>query len=278
MSVPKNCHYVTRGITTPWEMDQRKLWYYDFQTNKIEDHSSKSLFSGDGLLSQAAELKFKQLIEDPIMEMRNLALKDPTRVQFDWKHVRSVSLYFMGQVQRFNISLQGANNDGSLEEFLKKDNDYYDQLAAAAQKQYQIVGITLPSSKQFFFPQTGFFTFFFLDESRLYKFSSGFAVPLAPHFAMAIIRTDADSSRLLQQLDALSAYSIGTGSNINKVLIPPDIKQANTDNLLIEHFKEKRAQVQTMVTDMFKMKGLVNTMYETVGLTPEDGLASFEIT
>ena len=276
MSIPKNCHYVTRGLTKPWEVADRKLWFYDFDKDEVREHSSKSLFAENELLSPAAELRFKQLIEDPLIQLREKIKKDPLADNFEWELYRAACLYFMGQAQRFKLSLMKEQKDESLEEFLKKDDGYFDQLVQVFLERYQIIGIGIPPEQQLFFTQSGFFTFFFLDQSQPYGFSSGFAVPLMPHWALALIPKTADSSKLNSALKTISPYSIGLSDNSKQVVIPPDIRAQNTDEIIREHMKEKRARAKQMVADFFKMKELVNHMYTSVGLTPAEGLAAFE--
>lgn len=176
MSIPKNCHYVTRGLTKPWEAKDRNLWFYDFEKAAVRQLSSKSLFAGEGLLTPEAELRFKQLIEDPLMEFRQNVLKDPSFTNFEWPVFRATSLYFMGQVQRFSVFLGDKKLDGSLEQFLKNDEKYHDQLATVSQARYQMIGITIPAGQQLFFPQTGFFSFYFLDNKQKYGYSSELSV------------------------------------------------------------------------------------------------------
>lgn len=276
MSTPKNCHYVTRGLTRPWEVDERKLWFYDFEKDAVRDLSSKSLFAENELLSPKAELRFKQVIEDPLIQLREAVRKNPAINNFEWNVFRAASLYFMGQVQRFKLSLMAEQKDESLEEFLAKEDSYFDQLVQASLQKYQIIGIGIPSSQQLFFPQAGFFAFFFLDQSQFYGFSSGFAVPLMPHWALAMIPKKADSSELNAALQIISPYSIGLGDSSKQVVIPPDVRANNSDELIREHMKEKRAQAKQMTADFLKMKGLVNQADSIAGLTPEEGLAAFE--
>jgi hypothetical protein len=278
MSDPKNCHYVTRGLTKPWEVDQRQLWFYDFEKDEVRQLSSKSLFAGDGLLTKHGELRFKQLIEDPLIQLREMVFKDPTVSQFDWKLFRAALLYFMGQTQRFQVAITGSDSDGKLETFLQKDDSYYDQLALAAQQKYKIVGVGIPDSQRLFFTQAGFFAFFFLDPSMPYGFSSGFAVPLTPHWGLAMIRTDVDIKCFDElQLRTIPSYSIGFGEHSKQVVIPPDIREHNDDQTIKLHMKEKRAQSKQMTADFLKMKGMVDQMYAIAGLTVDEGLAAFEI-
>ena len=117
-------------------MTNQELWFYDFERDEVIQLSSKSLFAGDGLLTKQGELRFKQLIEDPLIQLRETVLKNPSINQFDWKVFRASLLYFMGQTHRFQVAIAGSDTDGKLETFLQKDETYFDQLALAAQQKY----------------------------------------------------------------------------------------------------------------------------------------------
>lgn len=53
--VTKNCHYISRFLTKPWEFGERQLRYYDFDEDKFDTKSSRSLFAEDGLNAQQVE-------------------------------------------------------------------------------------------------------------------------------------------------------------------------------------------------------------------------------
>ena len=50
-----NCHYVTRSLTKPWEGNERKLIYYDFESDSILESTSKTLFSEKDLIEEKYE-------------------------------------------------------------------------------------------------------------------------------------------------------------------------------------------------------------------------------
>lgn len=53
--VVSNCHYVSRFLTKPWEFGDRRLQYFDFDSDAILTASSKVLFSENEAYSGAVE-------------------------------------------------------------------------------------------------------------------------------------------------------------------------------------------------------------------------------
>jgi hypothetical protein len=62
--ITKNCHFISRFLTAPWEFDdqrgQRQLHYYDFDTDNFEQYSSKNLFAERDLNSPRVETWLKR--------------------------------------------------------------------------------------------------------------------------------------------------------------------------------------------------------------------------
>ncbi|MBE7450075.1 MAG: hypothetical protein HS111_14585 [Kofleriaceae bacterium] len=70
--VTENCHYISRMLTKPWEADQRRLHFYDFDTDAWDDGASRYLFSGDRLNAQHVEDWLGRIIEGPLQRSREL--------------------------------------------------------------------------------------------------------------------------------------------------------------------------------------------------------------
>ena len=68
----KNCQFISRFVTRPWEHGQRMLTFYNFETGEIETQSSMSLFARDGLNTQDVEgwLNKRRDIKPPIRSAR----------------------------------------------------------------------------------------------------------------------------------------------------------------------------------------------------------------
>lgn len=64
--VTKNCHYISRFLTRPWEDDQRQLHFYDFDTGTFGVKSSKNLFAESQLNSPTVETWLRDVLETPL--------------------------------------------------------------------------------------------------------------------------------------------------------------------------------------------------------------------
>jgi hypothetical protein len=56
-----NCHFVSRFLTRPWEYDQRRLWYFDFDRKQVCSRSSETLFAAKGTNSLAVEQRLNRI-------------------------------------------------------------------------------------------------------------------------------------------------------------------------------------------------------------------------
>lgn len=61
-----NCHFVSRFATKPWEFEQRSLWYFDFECERVLRGSSETLFATSGENTREVEERLNTLIETPI--------------------------------------------------------------------------------------------------------------------------------------------------------------------------------------------------------------------
>ncbi|HVV50787.1 MAG TPA: hypothetical protein VHO06_14070 [Polyangia bacterium] len=81
--ITRNCHYISRFLTEPWEFDdehgQRQLHYYDFDTDAFDNFSSKNLFAEKDLNSPQVETWLKETLETPLGAVRpRLTAADPS--------------------------------------------------------------------------------------------------------------------------------------------------------------------------------------------------------
>jgi len=76
--ITKNCHYISRFLTRPWEFGQRQLRYYDFDDDRFSRRSSETLLSQNNLNSPAVETWLRDVLETPLGSARpRLAAGDP---------------------------------------------------------------------------------------------------------------------------------------------------------------------------------------------------------
>src|SRR5688572_15233923 len=96
--VTHNCHYVSRLLTKPWEGAKRFLRYYDFDTDKFELHSSRSLFAANDINSPNVERWLHRFVENPLGRIRcRIAHGDLEPLEKDWRCYRAAVLVVLLQ-------------------------------------------------------------------------------------------------------------------------------------------------------------------------------------
>jgi len=71
MSDVKNCHYISRFHTRPWEVGERDLVY--FETGTVERHTSRTMFSREQLNTPEVEARLNRLVETPLGKIRAIS-------------------------------------------------------------------------------------------------------------------------------------------------------------------------------------------------------------
>jgi hypothetical protein len=266
-----NSHYVTRGLTRPWEVEDRKLWFYDFETGEIDKKPSRYLFSDFGLIPREYDSKFNTLIEDPLVGLRTKIQNNPSH-SFSYKEFKAAILYFSAQTLRYGslISKNKGEDDNSLVDFLSKDNKFYDELVVAWQTKYKLVAISVVEGQKLYFPQVGFYSFSFFSENEFYDYGIGYAVPLNVDWCLAIVPVDTLIEDLESQRLVMMAFSTGLNEHCKRLIIPPIAKEHNGDEIIIEDIVEKREKSIKMMNQFSEMRGLVNEMYATFGIPVQD--------
>lgn len=156
-----NCHFVTRSLTQPWELENRRLKYFDFSLDRIDEADSKTLFALENLNSGEVESRLNKLVEEPISRFKMDLLKsdDPASIG-RWATYRALWLYFLIQAPRFaKISLIGEKQEADFDRILSKDESYLDMLVQARQEDNHIRIFRLPEGNVMVFPQIGYFAF-----------------------------------------------------------------------------------------------------------------------
>src|SRR5712691_1280309 len=94
-----NSHFVSRFLTTPWEHDDRMLWCYEFEQDRLRSASSRSLFAREGTNTTEVESRLNRLIETPIAAARTKLWANSHEVSqnLEWPLFRALALLFLLQ-------------------------------------------------------------------------------------------------------------------------------------------------------------------------------------
>ena len=223
MSTTKNCHYISRFLTKPWEQEDRRLWFYDFDAGDFGRSSSKRLFAADSINSPKVEVWLGRVIETPLATVRPmLESVDPTALN-DWAFHRAAILMLWLQGSR-SKSLQGKGNR-SLEWIAAQSEEDLDTLAALFMEDYKFALVTTVQKDgrvaPLFFPSSGMFPVALRDSDCRSGYSMALAMPLAVTCALVAVPdgSGVDTSLLP---GSISNCSVGAAT-ARKVLICPGL-------------------------------------------------------
>tara|TARA_R110002049_G_scaffold293452_1_gene478454 strand:- start:376 stop:1188 length:813 start_codon:yes stop_codon:yes gene_type:complete len=264
-----NCHYVTRSLTKPWEGKERKLTYYDFESDSILEGTSKTLFAEKDLIEEKYEDALSKLIERPLGIFKQQILEKKQNEVDNWNVFRALFLYFFVQTARFSKFLADDSEklENTLEELLSMEEAALNTIVSKYMEKYSVATIGVPDDHILLFPETGFFTFPLMDSGCVTGFTFSYAVPLFPSLALALVPKTLEKSYEDQIKRQLMSYSVGINEdNCNRVVIPASLSEVNEEAVIIEGIKYYRKISIETAQNVHKLRSLVVEMYEKVGL------------
>lgn len=182
-----NSHFVSRFLTTPWEFGQRRLWYYDFDTDRFAHRSSQSLFAAVGLNSLEVERRLDRLVETPISNARADLLRPgggEAAVDLEWPLFRALALLLL--LQPFRVA-DAAPGPTTLEEVVSRPDAEIDAIATAISARYQLSRFTVAPEFPLLYPSAGYFPL--IGRRREGGCATALAIPLSPsHVVVGLIR------------------------------------------------------------------------------------------
>lgn len=268
--VTKTCHYITRSLTRPWEGDQRRLHFFDFDTGDFSYAPSATMFAENEINSQGVETWLDKTIENPLGACRKrLAAADPGALT-DWKFYRAAALMLWLQGLRVrSISDQDART--ALENLAKAPIEEIDQLVASIREEYDLCLVTTVADGEkiapLYVPFSGTFQITFPDKGCLSGHAIGLGLPVDIHCALLVTPVQrhgaADTSRVPS---SISNCSVGT-SLARRVVVPPAVFDAYSEETLRTKLLDLRRGNDSLVSAVHEKQELVVEMFATTGLT-----------
>lgn len=262
----KNCHYVTRSLTKPWEHEtehrNRELRFYSFDTNEIKYDSSKKLLAKYKLLTPEEERRFSELIETPLGNFKDKHLK--ASFVEDYNIFRALFLYFMFQVERFKLVIQKEGDGWSLADLLQMPDAQLNTLSENMRNKFKVVALNTVEGHLLFFPEVGYFTFPILCSANQYPVWA-LALPLFPNLSLCLVPKGPTEEDLQNSRSVMMQFSVGLNSNYNISLIPPELVGEKED-VIKAALLEYRAKAIEHEKNCSKLDHLVKLMYATAGL------------
>jgi hypothetical protein len=271
--VTKNCHYISRSLTRPWETSDRRLRFYDFDADRWRQGPSSSLFAGDGLNVQHVETWLDKIIEAPLSLCRKKLTAGSTDVLEEWSFYRAATLMLWLQGMRVkSVGDHDARRD--LEHLATRSTDETDQLVVAIREEYDLALVTTVGKggmfAPLFFPSSGLFPLTYPDTGCLSGHSVALGLPLNLTSAIVSLPRENAGVRDVSRLPgSLSNLSVGI-DNARKVVVPPLFLAQEEDQItkIIEGLRQSNTNLVAMVKDS---KRLVLEAFAETGLdAPRD--------
>jgi hypothetical protein len=257
-------HYITRGLTEPWEYDQRRLYYFDFAENQIDFKSSKSLFSGRKLWSELLEPIFNKLFESSLASNREAIIKGDGDVQLPMKTIYAIFCQFIIHMKRCSYVKVEAND---LEKDVFRFEQRYPEFIHYMMTKWDMVRIPSPNF-YLCFPESVIYPIP-IDYGNELKF--GYAMSITPHWAVAMIQKGWNLEMLKRLATIqLSGLSVGLGPYANKVIFSAELLNHKTKEEIIAQTKTSRAANAEYVKLVLSKnrffqdvwKQIINNLYE----------------
>ena len=179
--VTKNCHYISRSLTRPWEAGQRRLHFYDFDSGTWNDESSRGLFAENSLNPQHVETWLDRTIEGPLSLCRKKLAGGASDALEDWGFYRAATLMLWLQGMRVrSVADHDARRD--LEHLATRSTEETDQLVLAIRSEYDLTLATTVRKGEMlaplFFPSSGLFPLTYPDTGCLSGHTVALGLPL----------------------------------------------------------------------------------------------------
>ena len=249
-----NDHYISRFLTKPWEVGQRRLHYYDFSQGTFGEASSESLFADEGLHAEATGKLLSRLVESPVSNYRAQVLRSSDGVALvdtrDWRVYRGLVGLTWLQVQRL-LDASAERVTMTLDALLAQGEVVLDEMARLATEHHVLLGVTVPSKERLFFTETAYFPIPFVGAPPI------LGVPLSPRHFVALAPKSYDEQQLEEWLrteSTITAFSLGVGEGARKVVLPPDVLPARNQNpgALEQGLRQMRDSARELITALAK--------------------------
>lgn len=265
--VTRNCHYISKSLTRPWEADQRRLLFYDFDTGRFATGYAASLFAADGLNPQHVETWLDRTIEGPLSVCRRKLEAGETDALEEWTFYRAATLMLWLQGTRVrSIGDQDARRD--LESLANRPIEETDQLAIAMRQEYDLSLVIGPAREPLLFPSSGLFPITYPDTGCISGNSVALGLPLSTSSALIALPRDQAGVRDVSRIPALiSMLSIGV-TNARKVVIPPSVLAEHDEAQLARTLVEMREASSRLLAMVNDARHIVDDAFGEVGLIP----------
>lgn len=228
-------------MTKRWEFGQGQLWYYDFDSKKIGEKSSKSLFAEVGRNTPEIEKRLNEVIETPISNAIETLVPSGDTNCFEigeWRVFRALNLLLWLQWSRGS---EDGLHRSSLGEALSWDETTLDQFVMACQETHVVVGLPGDPRAPLCYPSDGLFAMPARRQSGLN--SAVYAIPLTEHYAVAMVPRDVDMGVVQATCQGGYLANSSIGTRASRVIIHPSVIEAYDATTVARMIEEARRGV-----------------------------------
>lgn len=218
-----NDHFISQFLTKWWEVQPgRMLHYFDFETASFDAKPSKYLFADDGLHTSETGKLLNDLVEQPVAQHLRVLETNPLANITDtgsWPTYRALASLWLLQSQRISEAKTPGALAMTLDQLLARGEELVNGIGMFARENFQVLVAKTP--ERLFFTEAGSFPLPLVGAISL-------ALPLSPHHFLTLVRRDAHEPEtgireMMKTGSMLTALSVGVGSNVHKVILPPEI-------------------------------------------------------
>jgi hypothetical protein len=277
--ITKNCHYISRSLTRPWEAEQRRLHFYDFDAGRWYDDSSYGLFAEESLNPQHVEAWLDKTIEGPLSLCRKKLTSGASGALEDWGFYRAATLMLWLQGMRVK-SVSDLDARRNLEHLATRSIEETDQLVVTIREEYDLALATTVGKDgmlaPLYFPSSGLFPLTYPDSGCISGHTVALGLPLDLWSALIALPRENTGVRDASRIpSSISNLSVGV-ANADKVVVPPLLLEQRPRAEVTQILKELRAANAHLLDLVKDSKRLVAAAFEQTGLEPpRDGAGRF---
>ena len=256
----RNCHFVSRFLTKPWEFGERQLYYYDFDCKQVDTKSSKSLFAEVGRNTGEIEQRLNELIETPISNAITTLVPsgaiDNIEIR-EWQLFRALNLLLLLQWSRAS---EKESHRSKLGEALSWDDTTLDQLVRACQETHIVIGLRGDPRAPLCYPSHGLFPLPIRQQSGSY--SAIYAIPLTENYAVARVPRDVNIDDVFQTITGEYLANSSVGTTASTVTIHPSVIDRHGAVTTARMIEEARGLTVEMFSLCSEINKIDREMYE----------------
>ncbi len=227
MNEIKRPHYNSRFLTQPWEVKDRFLRYFDFETRAVCVRSSKSLFAKPGMNSSASDRLMSKAFEKPVAEYRRRSPIPGRLGQIkDHDEYRALLALFVMQIARTGGALVKEYSGMTVDQLLARGEVVFDEAFGVLNPRDEVIGLNLPERERLFFVGTGFFVV------PLFGHRPVLAIPMTTTSCLIMKPRGTSNAAITHWFGthlAFTAFSVGLGKHATRVVLPPDLVTPNDE-------------------------------------------------